>query len=391
MKKKPRVECPNCGYENKATAALCNLCREPMPAVLLATDKPPQVPQTSQVPPPIPKIAETGAHAAPTPAPSEAAAFASAAPTAAPAPAGPITATRRRSFYDMQSDNRRNSNLLMFFLLATLTTLGAVIGLAYGGDPLVGAGAAFIFASIMGAYSWFGGKNLVLYMSGARKVERDDLPMLYNVVEEMKIASGLPMPEIYIITSDAPNAFATGRDPDNAAVAVTTGLLKKLNRDELQGVIAHEMSHVRNLDIRYAMLAGVIVGSVALICDAFLRGGSRSGGRGSGPLMILAVVFAIVAPLSARMLQLAISRQREFLADASAVELTRNPNGLASALAKIALDPEPLKSANRATQHMYIINPVKNFSMRSGAAFSTHPPTEARIRALKNMGADIHI
>ncbi|MBI5816706.1 MAG: M48 family metallopeptidase [Nitrospinae bacterium] len=243
-------------------------------------------------------------------------------------------------------------------------------------------------ASGLGAFSWFGGSALILNMSRAKKAAHDTHPQLFNVVEEMKIASGLPMPELYVIEADAPNAFATGRDQNHSAIAVTTGLLAKLNRDELQGVIAHEFSHIRNLDIRYAMLVGVIVGATALIADAFLRGFGGSGSRRGGlPLLLVAVIFAIVAPISAKMLQMAISRSREFLADASAVELTRNPDGLASALNKITRDQAPLSVANRATQHLYIVNPLKSFDMDSKALFSTHPPTEARIRKLVAMGA----
>lgn len=272
-------------------------------------------------------------------------------------------------------------------LAGLVTALGASIGAAYG-DPFVGAGLAFIIALGMSGFAWNSGASLIMSMSGAKKVSHDDYPQLYNVVEEMKIASGLPMPEVYVIETDAPNAFATGRDPDRSAVAVTTGLLEKLNRDELQGVIAHEMGHIRNYDIRYAMLAGVLVGAVVLISDAFLRGRFRGGGRNQA-MLILAIVLAIIAPLSAYVLQMSISRRREFLADASAVEFTRNPDGLASALIKISTDPAPLAAANRATQHLYIVNPLKKYSMKSGALFSTHPPTEARIKALRNMGAMI--
>ncbi|MBI4665841.1 MAG: M48 family metallopeptidase [Nitrospinae bacterium] len=273
-------------------------------------------------------------------------------------------------------------------LTGLLVALGGIIVYAEGGDPLLGVGVAFIVASVMGAFSWFAGASIILAMSGAKKVTHESDPQLFNVVEEMKIASGLPMPDVYIIEEDAPNAFATGRDQDHSAVAVTRGLLNKLNRDELQGVIAHEFSHIRNLDIRYAMLVGVLVGATALIADAFLRGFGRGGKRGSNPaLLALALVFAILAPISAKILQMAISRSREFMADASAVELTRNPDGLASALAKITQDPAPLAAANRATQHLYIVNPVKSFNMDSKALFSTHPPTEARINKLVAMGA----
>jgi heat shock protein HtpX len=204
------------------------------------------------------------------------------------------------------------------------------------------------------------------------------------------------MPKVYIIEDSAPNAFATGRDPEHASVAVTSGLLEKLDRDELQGVIAHEMSHVGNFDIRYAMLVGVLVGTTVLISDFFLRGlwlggGSRGGGRGEGGgyiqliMIVVAIVLAILAPLFARLLQLSISRQREYLADASAVRLTRNPKGLADALQKISGDREVLEAANRATAHLYIVNPVKSFEKRAKGLFSTHPPIGERIEILRSM------
>jgi heat shock protein HtpX len=211
----------------------------------------------------------------------------------------------------------------------------------------------------------------------------------------MAIAAGLPMPKVYIIDDSAPNAFATGRDPEHASVAVTSGLLKKLNRDELQGVIAHEMSHVGNFDIRYAMLVGVLVGTTVLISDFFLRGlwfggGRGGGGRGGGGyaqliMLVVAILLAILAPLFARLIQLSISRQREYLADASAVRLTRNPKGLADALQKISGDREVLEAANRATAHLYIVNPVKGFEKRAKGLFSTHPPIDERIQILRSM------
>src|SRR5919202_2005336 len=213
----------------------------------------------------------------------------------------------------------------------------------------------------------------------------------------MTIAAGLPMPKVYIIDDTAPNAFATGRDPEHASVAVTSGLLEKLNRDELQGVIAHEMSHVGNFDIRYAMLVGILVGTTVLISDFFLRGlwfgGGRGGRRGGGGgnlqliMVVIAIVLAILAPLFARLLQLSISRQREYLADATAVQLTRNPKGLADALQKISSDREVLEVANRATAHLYIVNPIKKFEKRAKGLFSTHPPIEERIQILRALQA----
>ena len=302
------------------------------------------------------------------------------------------------TFRERIAVNRRNSLLLIAAFLAFVAVFGYVIGWAWIGDPagaLFGLGLAFVIGVISGLATYYGGASLVLATSRAREITHDDAPVLFNVVEEMTIAAGLPMPKVYIIEDSAPNAFATGRDPDHASVAVTSGLLEKLNRDELQGVIAHEMSHVGNFDIRYAMLVGVLVGTTVLISDFFLRGlwfggggrGRRGGGGGYAQLIMLAIaiVLAILAPLFARLLQLSISRQREYLADASAVRLTRNPKGLADALQKISGDKEVLEAANRATAHLYIVNPVKRFEKRAKGLFSTHPPIEERIQILRSM------
>jgi heat shock protein HtpX len=302
------------------------------------------------------------------------------------------------TFRERIAVNRRNSLLLIAAFLAFVAVFGYVIGWAWIGDPagaLFGLGLAFVIGVISGLATYYGGASLVLATSRAREITHDDAPVLFNVVEEMTIAAGLPMPKVYIIEDSAPNAFATGRDPDHASVAVTSGLLEKLNRDELQGVIAHEMSHVGNFDIRYAMLVGVLVGTTVLISDFFLRGlwfggGGRGRGGGGGGyaqliMLAIAIVLAILAPLFARLLQLSISRQREYLADASAVRLTRNPKGLADALQKISGDREVLEAANRATAHLYIVNPVKRFEKRAKGLFSTHPPIEERIQILRSM------
>jgi heat shock protein HtpX len=215
------------------------------------------------------------------------------------------------------------------------------------------------------------------------------------VVTEMSLAGGQPMPKVYVIDDTAPNAFATGRDPKHASVAATTGLLQKMDREELQGVIAHEMSHVGNYDIRFTLLVGVLVGSIALLADWFLRytfwfggGRRRDSDRGGGGglaaiLFIVAIVLAIVAPIIGRLVQLAVSRRREALADVSAVELTRNPMGLARALRTISDDPEVLEVANRATQHLYIVNPIKSFEDRAKSMWDTHPPIAERIATLQ--------
>jgi heat shock protein HtpX len=244
--------------------------------------------------------------------------------------------------------------------------------------------------------SYFKGDKIALATSRARLVTRDEQPQLLNVVEEMAIASGNPVPAVYIIDDSAPNAFATGRKPQLSSIAVTQGLLDKMNRDELQGVIAHEMSHVRNYDILFATLVGVMVGAIALMADFFLRftffgGGRRSSNNNNGALgaimLVVALVLAILAPIAARMVQLAISRKREYLADASAVELTRNPEGLANALEKISGDEEVLEVANRATAHLYIAQPIKKFEKRSRGLFDTHPPIQERIAVLRAMAS----
>jgi heat shock protein HtpX len=299
--------------------------------------------------------------------------------------------------YEQIRRNRRASWLLMAAVVVILTALGYVIGLAWVGsnDGALGFvglfGVAAIVWSLVGYYA---GDRMVLSVSGARRISHDVEPRLWNVVEEMTIAAGLGQPPaVYVIEDPAPNAFATGRDPAHSSIAVTRGLLDKLNRDELQGVVAHEMSHVRNYDIRFATLVGILVGLIALVADLFLRarwfgfGGRRSGDGGGGVgvvLMLVAFLFAILAPLAARIVQFAISRRRELLADATAVELTRNPLGLAGALQKIADDPAKLRMGNRATAHLYIANPLRKVKEVSGL-FDTHPPIQQRIDLLLAM------
>lgn len=307
------------------------------------------------------------------------------------------------TFRERIARNRRNSLLLIAAFLGFITIFGYIIGFALLGDPtraLFGLALALVVGVVSGLISYFAGDKMVLAASRATEITHDDAPVLFNVVEEMSIASGLPMPKVYIVDDSAPNAFATGRDPEHATVAVTSGLLEKLDRDELQGVMAHEMSHVANFDIRYSMLVGILVGTTVLISDFFLRGLWFSGGRGGGRrggdggggqlqiiMILIAVVLAILAPLFARLLQLSISRQREFLADATAVRLTRNPKGLADALQKIGGDREVLEVANRATAHLYIANPIKKFEKRSKGLFSTHPPIEERVKILRALEA----
>ena len=271
----------------------------------------------------------------------------------------------------------------------------ATVGGTQGGIGLLGVfGVVAIVWSIIGYYS---GDKMVLAVSGARRVTHAEEPQLFNVVEEMTIAAGLPqVPAVYVLDEASPNALATGRDPQHASIAVTRGLLDRLDREQLQGVIAHEMAHIRNYDIRFETLVGILVGMIALIADFFLRwsfwggmGGRRRGGDSGGDqasaiFAVVALVLAILAPLAAYAVQFAVSRRREYLADASAVELTRNPLGLARALNEIASDPKPLRHANRATAHLYIENPMKKTKEVTGV-FDTHPPVRQRIAVLLEM------
>jgi heat shock protein HtpX len=305
------------------------------------------------------------------------------------------------TFYSQIAANRRNSVLLSLVVVLLLGALGFAIGGAAGGSVSIGAiGAGIALVAGFGAalIAFYAGDAIVLASSGAREVDANAAPQLFNVVTEMAMAAGVPMPRVYIIDDTAPNAFATGRDPQHASVAITVGLLQKLDREELQGVMGHELSHVRNLDIRFSLMVGVLVGAVALISDMFLRmtlwgsvGGRRRSSNSDGNsgfglvMMVIALVLAVIAPIAAKFVQLAVSRQREYLADASSVELTRNPYGLERALAKIALDTEPLEVANRATQHLYFENPVKSATAKSSNMFSTHPPVLDRINRLRQL------
>jgi len=304
------------------------------------------------------------------------------------------------TFYDQISANRRNSLFLALAVILLLAVLGFAIGYAISGRAAGAVGAvviAVIIGSVAALGSYFGGDKLVLTVSDAKEVDPTSAPQLMNVVQELAIAANIPMPKVYLIDDTAPNAFATGRDPKHASVAITSGLLQKLDREELQGVIGHELSHVRNFDIRFALIVGVLVGSIALLSDFFLRfsfwgGGRRSSSDSKGGanalqavMFVVAIVLAILAPIAARAVQLAVSRQREYLADASSVDLTRNPAGLERALAIIAEDKEVLEVANRATQHLYFTNPIKKFEERSSNLWSTHPPIVDRINRLRQL------
>jgi heat shock protein HtpX len=295
--------------------------------------------------------------------------------------------------------NQRKSMLLVVIMSIVLLAMGYFIGLAInpedGGFFGIIIATVIYFILLLVAFSQ--GKAIILKMSNAKEIQHKDNPMLFNIVEEMTIAAGMAkMPKVYIIDDPAPNAFAAGMTPDNSVVAVTTGLLSIMNRDELQGVVAHEISHIINRDIRYLTIATIMVASVAVISQIFLRsmlygrGGSSKKGDGKGQiiLIIIAVAFAILAPIAIRLLYFALSRKREYLADASGARLTRYPEGLASALEKIGGSKLDLKSANQSTAPMYIANPLKPKGQQLRNLSSTHPPLEERIKILRAMGGN---
>ncbi len=293
--------------------------------------------------------------------------------------------------------NRLKSVFLVAAMAAVLLVLGFVIGEAFLGSAWGGLIIALIIWGIMSLVAYFQGDNIFLSISKARKIERDDNPRLYNIVEEMKIASGLPhMPDIYIIDDPAMNAFATGRNPEKAAVAVTSGLLQKLNRDELQGVIGHEMAHINNRDVLLMTMCGVMLGTIVMISwylTHMLFWGGMSGRRSSGGggqaqiiLLLVGLVLMILAPILAHMIYFAISRKREYLADASSAQYTRYPEGLASALEKIGGSTAQLQTANKALAPMYISNPFRKEGRAASDLSSTHPPLSERIRILRSMG-----
>jgi heat shock protein HtpX len=311
-------------------------------------------------------------------------------------------------FVAAQKTNRRNTMVLLAGLTALAALVGYVIGWLMeaetsGAVPAFSAGgvaAAGVMA--LASVGWSGlslafGDKMVLAMANAREVDKADAPQLYNVVEEMAIAAGVPMPKVMVLDTDALNAFATGTRVGNGTIAVTRGLLNTLTRDELQGVVAHEMAHLANLDTRYMVVVGVTVGLIALVCDALLRnlswgrfnrGSSRDRkGGGAAILIVLLIVVAILAPIAAKFVQMAVSRQREYLADATSVQFTRNPNGLISALGKLAEKAEPFPGVSRATQHLFIVNPVQTFTAKSPALLATHPDIADRIARLRNLGA----
>ncbi|MEX0730707.1 MAG: M48 family metalloprotease [Aquisalimonadaceae bacterium] len=322
---------------------------------------------------------------------------------------------RRTDFVSAAIANRKATTRLVLLLLA----IGALLGYLIGWNLHIFLGTAnwdrgtIWFISEWGVWGALGvlaaglvwsqialrqGDRIVLRMTGAHPASREEEPVLHNVVEEMAIAAGIPKPGVYLIETDAMNAFATGMNTSRSAVAVTRGLLEALDRNELQGVIGHELGHIVNLDMRYATMVSVLVGLIALVADASWRMVYVSGGRvrssgkgaagaGAAVALIILVLVAALAPLFARLVQMAVSRQREFLADATSVRLTRNPQGLISALDKLSKSAVPFQGANRATQHLFIVNPFKNFTENASRLMATHPPLDLRIRRLRNLGS----
>jgi heat shock protein HtpX len=297
--------------------------------------------------------------------------------------------------YDRIGENRRNTFLLMFLFVVLVTGFVTAIGIVVGLPPQYAAIVA-VPVLLFALFSYYSSTRITLAISGARPVTRENEPELYRTVENLCIGAGLPMPQVYVIEDGAPNAFATGRDPNHAAVVVTRGLLQKMDEQELQGVIAHELSHIGNYDIRIMTIVVVLVGIIALLADLMLRftilgagvrrsNRDRSGGSAAIIIYAIALVAIILTPIAAQLIRLALSRQREYLADASGALLTRYPEGLARALEKIAADPDPLEEANKATAHLYIVNPLHDHQSFLNNLFSTHPPIEKRIALLRAM------
>jgi heat shock protein HtpX len=307
----------------------------------------------------------------------------------------PPEAVERTLVYDRIGENKRNTLLLLVLFVAILAGLaiavGIIIGMPYPYAPLMII--PFLFFALLGYYS---SQRVVLAISGAREVTKGDEPELFKTVENLCIGAGLPMPKVYVIEDGSPNAFATGRDPKHAAVAVTRGLLDKLDKLELEGVLAHELSHIGNYDIRIMTIVVVLAGLAALVADFMFRltimgagrrssNEGRSGGGAAAIIYLIALMAAVLTPVAAALIRFAVSRQREYLADASGALLTRYPEGLASALEKISADPDPLEVANKATAHLYINNPLREHTSFLNSLFATHPPIADRIRVLRSM------
>lgn len=304
----------------------------------------------------------------------------------------------KMTHYDLVATNKRKSFFIIAIFMAFIVGATYVMarGFGYGLDMV---GIALIFSGVMSFVSYWYSDKIILAISGARPATREEFFDFYTVTENITMSQRMPLPKLYVIEDTAMNAFATGRDPQHGVVCATTGLLSRLNRSEVEAVIAHELSHIKNYDMLVMSIVTILVGVIALLADWMLRmtawggGRKRDNDRDSGQIgmifFVAGLVLALLSPLIAQLIQLAISRRREFLADASAVAMTKNPQGLARALEKIALDKEPLEAANKATAHLYFANPLKNLQnsavgMFSGL-FSTHPPVEERLKALRSL------
>ncbi|MCB9800740.1 MAG: M48 family metallopeptidase [Pseudomonadales bacterium] len=295
--------------------------------------------------------------------------------------------------YQLISQNKQRSLIIMILFVLFVGAASWVMAEGFGYDLSI-VGLVLIFSGITSFSSYWWSDKLILSISGAREVTREEYFDFYTIAENLAHSRHLPVPKLYVIDDTAMNAFATGRDPEHAVICCTTGILARLERPELEGVIAHELSHIENYDIRLMAVVTVLVGFLALFSDMLLR--SRLYGRkdrdssGEGQvrvlLMIAAVLMAALSPLIAKLIQLAISRKREYLADANGVAITKNPEGLARALEKLSMDTEPLEAANKATAHLYITNPLKNTNVSFAKFFMTHPPIQERIQILRNMG-----
>lgn len=293
--------------------------------------------------------------------------------------------------YDQISENRNRTLILIVLFVVLFAGMGWVYG-EYTGVGMSAAIAAVGIALLITLFSYYNGDSIALWTSGAQgPIKKEDAPNLYRIIENLSIAAGLPMPKVYMIADGAINAFATGRDPKHASIAVTTGAIERLEKIELEGVLAHELSHVKNYDIRYMLLVAVLVGALVMLASwlrhAFFWGGKRRNNEnnGNGIVLIIGLVFAILAPLFAQLIKLAISRQREYLADASGALLSRYPEGLARALEKIQQDKDPLDHANEATAHLYFASPFGDIRSKLTGLFSTHPPINARVARLRGM------
>lgn len=367
-------------------------------------DNPPRVVPRVLVPSSAAMGAMPAAPVEPTPAVPDASVTES-VPPAAP----PVNAIVHTDFLTAQRANRRATLVLLAILTLVAGLFGYIIGWAleaWGGSDYNStifflSSAGIVAAVVLMGMSvvWSGvslafGDKMILSVAGAKEVTPEQEPMLHNVVEEMAIASGMPKPRVFVMEVDALNAFATGMSPKHAAIAVTRGLMQKLNREELQGVVGHEMGHVANADTRYMAVVGVTVGLIALVSQVILRSlrfvgsGSSRNKKGGGAiiLLIVLVVVAILAPLAAKLVQFAVSRQREYLADATSVQFTRNPAGLISALGKLDAAAAPFHGATEATQHLFIVNPMRSFGEKASALMATHPATAQRIDRLRRLG-----